>query len=390
MNKERNFKRVDYEGHLEQQVRLGDFVPANHLACFIMRVLKQLDISGFYSQYGARGGAAYAPEMLLGLLLYSYATGIFSSRRIKKATYESLPHYYLAGGMHPDHDTLNSFRQNFLNEIKEIFVQVLLYAQAVGHLKLGTISLDGSKIQADASKHSAVSYERLQELEVQYRQEIEELLNLATQTEREAWPAEFSPAYEIELRQSRLAQLSEAKSVIEQRAEDRYQSELTLYEAKVAERADYQQRTSKKPKGRPPVAPTAGPHAKEQYNFTDPESHIMKQGQGFEQAYNAQAAVCQKSMLIVANTLSNQATDHQQALPTVKAIPDELGKPTAAALDAGYFSPNTIRILTQMGIDPYIATGRLPHHPDWRTWLQQAPTPPPDDASPRLKMTYKL
>lgn len=392
MSQERVFKRVDYEVQLEQQIRVGDFVPENHLARFVVRVISQLDLSGIYSQYSATGGAAYAPEMLLSLLVYSYATGIFSSRKIEKASYESLPHYYIAGGMHPDHDTLNSFRQRFLEEIKDIFVQVLLYAQELGHLKLGAISLDGSKIQADASKHSAVSYGRLQELETQFRQEIEELLTLAKQAEHEQWPADFSPAYEIQLRQSRLAKLSEAKTIIEQRAEERYQTEMSVYEAKMAERTDYQQRTGKKPRGRAPVAPTAGALDKDQYNFTDPQSRIMKQGNqaGFEQAYNSQAAVCQHSLLIVANTLSNQPTDHHQALPTVQAIPSQLGKPTAAALDAGYFNLETIRVLTQMGIDPYIATGRQPHHPDWRTWLQSAVEPPPEDASPRLKMTYKL
>lgn len=392
MSKERRFIRVDYEAHLEQQIRLDDFVRADHLARFIVRVISLLDLSRFYSKYSASGGSAYAPEMLLGLLLYSYATGIFSSRKIEQATYESLPHYYLGGGMHPDHETLNTFRQNFLQEIKDIFVQVLLYAQELGHLKLGAISLDGSKIQADASKHSAVSYGRLQELEAQFRQEIEELLRLAAQPEGETWPDDFSPAYEIELRQSRLVKLGQAQSVMEQRAEERYQSELARYQAKVSERADYQQRTGKKPKGRCPVAPTAGPLDKDQYNFTDPESRIMKQGNhdGFEQAYNTQAAVCQKTMLIVANTLSNQPTDHDQAVPTVNAIPTHLGKPTAAALDAGYFNTATIRILTQLGIDPYIATGRQPHHPDWHTWLQEALEPPPDDAAPRLIMTYKL
>ena len=390
MNKERIFKRVDYSAHLEQEIRLGDFVPAKHLAHYIVQVISELDLSGFYSKYGAKGGAAYAPEMLLGLLLYSYATGIFSSRKIERATYESLPHYYLAGGMHPDHDTLNSFRQNFLEEIKEVFVQVLLYAQEQGHLKLGAISLDGSKIQADASKHSAVSYGRLQELEAQFRQEIEELLRLSNQAEQEAGADDFSPAYEMELRQSQLGKLQQAKTVIEERAEERYQNELAVYAAKVAERADYQQRTGKKAKGRPPVAPTAGAQEKDQYNFTDPESRIMKQGNGFEQAFNTQAAVCQQSRLVVANSLSNQPTDHAQAEPTLKAIPSQLGKPTAAALDAGYFNLETLRILTQMGIDAYIATGRQPHHPDWRRWLQATPQPPPDDASPRLKMTYKL
>jgi transposase len=392
MKTERKFKRADYAGQLEQTIRVGDFLPAAHLARFIVRVLKELDLTSFYEKYSAVGGEAYAPEVLLGLLLYSYATGIFSSRKIEKASSESLPHYYLAGGMHPDHDTLNQFRQTFLPEIKAIFVQVLLLAQGMGHLKLGNISIDGSKIHADASKHSAVSYGRLQELEAQFRQEIEELLTLAAQSDRQAWPSGFSPADEIELRQTRLVRLSEAKAVIEQRAEVRYQAEVAAHAVKLAERAEYEQRTDKKAKGRTPQAPTPGAQAKDQYNFTDPESRIMKQGNhdGFEQAYNAQAAVSHESRFIVANTLSNHPSDQNQALPTVAAIPEKLGKPTAAARDAGFFSAATIQRLTQLGIDPYIATGRLPHHPDWHTWLEKNLAPPPEDASPRLKMTYKL
>jgi len=392
MSKERNFKRVNYEAELDKQIRIGDFVPETHLARFIVRMISRMDLVGFYSKYSASGGAPYAPEILLGLLLYSYATGIFSSRKIEKATYESLPHHYIAGGMHPDHDTLNQFRLNFLSEIKEVFVQVLLFAREVGHLKLGAISLDGSKIHADASKHSAVSYGRLQELEAQYHQEIEELLNLAKQAEREQLPDDFSPAYEIHLRQSRLDPLAEAKSVIEQRAQERYQAEQAIYEAKIAERADYQQETGKKPRGRAPVAPIPGAQDKDQYNFTDPESRIMKQGNqdNFEQAYNGQAAVCQRSRLIVANSLSNQPSDQNQLLPTLQGIPQALGKPTAVALDNGYFSAEAIRILTQIGIDPYIATGRQPHHPDWRTWLKTVLEPPAEDASPRCKMIYKL
>lgn len=392
MGTTRRFKNADYEATLNKQIRLGDALPANHLARFIVEIIGQLDMSRFYKQYSERGGEAYAPEVLLGLLLYSYATGMFSSREIEKATVESIPHHYIAGGMRPDHDTISHFRQRFLNELKAVFVELLLIGQAMGHLQMGNISLDGSKIHADASKHSAVSYARLQELMCLYEQEIAEILALAAQADSQPWPADFCPTQEIALREARLSRLAEAKAVLESRATVRYNGEVAAYEEKLAERAEYTQRTGKKLGGRTPQAPTSGAHDKDQYNFTDPESRIMKQGNsdGFEQAYNAQIAVDHESRLIVANTLSNHPTDAHEAIPTLQAIPQALGKPTAAALDAGFFSTETVKRLAQMGIDPYIATGRLPHHRHWRTWFEQTQPSPPADASLRLLMAYKL
>src|SRR5947199_1976256 len=171
----RTFKTVDYDQALDLTVRLGDCLPPDHLARFVVDSVAQLDLSALYARYGTRGGAPYAPEVLLGLLVYGYATGVFSSRKIERATYESIPFRFIAGNMHPDHDTLATFRCTFLQELKDLFVQVLLLAQQAGVLKLGTISLDGSKIHADASKRNAVSYNRLLELEKQLRTEVEEL-----------------------------------------------------------------------------------------------------------------------------------------------------------------------------------------------------------------------
>src|SRR5918911_4500779 len=177
----RTFTTVDYQATLETRVRLGDCLPPNHLARFVVDSVAQLDLSALYAHYGTRGGEPYAPEVLLGLLLYGYATGVFSSRKIERATYEAVPFRFIAGNLHPDHDTLATFRKTFLPELKELFVQVLLLAQAAGVLKLGNISLDGTKIHADAKKSKAVSYKHLLALEAHLRTEVEELFALSEQ-----------------------------------------------------------------------------------------------------------------------------------------------------------------------------------------------------------------
>lgn len=385
----RKFKTADYEATLNSTVTLRECLPPDHLARFIVDVIAQLDLSVIYAHYGPRGGEAIAPDMLLGLLFYGYATGTFSSRKIEKATYESIPFRFIAGGLHPDHDTLAHFRKTFLSELKNLFVQILLYAQEVGVLTLGNISLDGTKIHADASKHSAISYKRLLELESQLRTEVDKLFDL---TEHAEVPEGLVITDEIAFRQERLANLAKAKAVLEARAQERYEAEQAAYEAQRAEREANTRQTGRKPRGRPPTPPTLGARDKDQYNFTDPESRIMKNStnDGFDQHYNAQAAVAQDSFLIVANTLSNHPNDQAEAIPTLDAIPAALGKPQASALDNGYFSANNIAAMEARDIDPYIATGREPHHASWWAYFAQQPMPPPADASPKVQMAYKL
>lgn len=387
----RKFIDVDHEATLEMKVRIGDVLPATHLARFVVDIIERLDMSSFYASYGEQGAPAYAPELLFGIVVYGYSTGLFSSRQLERATYESLPFIYIAGGLHPDHDTINTFRGRFLVEIGELFVQVLLMAQATGLLQLGNISLDGSKIHADASKSQAVSYARALELEEQLRSEVAALMALAADCEQGKWPQGFDPTHEIRLRQEHLAGLDRAKSVLEERAKVRYTEEMAAYEAKMNERRAKTERTGKKPGGRPPQPPIPGVRDKDQYNFTDPDSRIMKDGNksGFEQSYNVQVAVDQASRLIVANTLSNHPNDQAEALPTVDAIAPQLGTPSAAALDNGYFSADNIAALESRGITPYIATGREPHHTSWTDFLAANPQPPAD-ASVKVKMAYQL
>ena len=388
----RTFKTADYATTLKLTVSLEDAVPPNHLARFIVDVIAQLDVSAIYARYGERGGEAIAPEVLLALLFYGYATGLFSSRKIEKATHESLPFRFIGGGLHPDHDTLASFRKTFLPELKDLFVQILLMAQAAGVLKVGNLSLDGTKIHADASKSKAVSYKRLLELEHQLQTEVDELFALSERAEQLEVQAGLVIPDEIALRQKRLAQLAEAKAVLEARAQARHQAEQAEYEAKVRAREEQARKTKRKPRGRAPKPPTPGPKDKDQYNFTDPESRIMKNSTdaGFDQHYNAQAAVEQESFLIVANALSNHPNDKAEALPTLDALAPELGQPVAAALDNGFFSEANIAAVAARGIEPYIATGRGAHHQSWRALVAEQPAPPPDNATPIVKMAYKL
>ncbi len=388
----RTFKTADYEATLDVTVRLGDCLPPDHLARFVVDMIAQLDLSAIYTRYGSRGGQPYAPDILLALLFYGYATGVFSTRKIERATYETVPFRFIAGNLHPDHDTLATFRKTFLPELKELFVQVLLLAQVAGALKLGNISLDGTKIHADASKSKAVSYKHLLALETHLRAEVDELFALSERVDQGEMPDGLVVSDEIAIRQARLARLAEAKAVLEARAKERMALEQAEYDAKVQEREEKTRRTGRPPRGRAPKPPTPGPHDKDQYNFTDPESRIMKHSstEGFEQDYNAQIAVDQESLLIVGEALSNHPTDQQEVKPTLDSIPPDLGAPTAAALDTGYFSAANIELFERREIDPYIATGRDPHHPNWWERFAEAPAPPPADASPKVKMAYKL
>jgi len=388
----RIFKTADYDATLDVTVRLGDCLPPDHLARFVVDLIAQLDLSAMYARYSTRGGQPYAPEILLALLFVGYATGVLSTRKLERATYETVPFRFIAGNLHPDHDTLATFRKTFLPDLKDLFVQVLLLAQTAGVLKLGNISLDGTKIHADASKSKAVSYKHLLALEAHLRTEVEQLFALSEATNQDGLPDGLVVSDEIAIRQARLARLAEAKAVLEARAKERTALEQAEYEAKVQERADKERQTGRPPRGRVPKPPTPGPRDQDQYNFTDPESRIMKHSstEGFEQDYNAQIAVDQVSLLVVGESLSNHPTDQQEVDPTLDSIPSELDTPEAAALDAGYFSAANIATFARREIEPYIATGRDGHHP--RLWerFAEAGAVPAADASPKVKMAYKL
>jgi transposase len=388
----RKFRTVDYEASGQQRLTIDDCLPSDHLARFMVAIVGMLDLSAFYAYYAAEGGEAIDPRVLLALLLYAYATGVFSSRKIELATYEVIPFRFIAGGLHPDHSTIAWFRKQFLREITGVFAQVLLIAHEMGYSKLGNISLDGSKVHADASKSHAVSYGRLLKLEERLRQEVEELLALGERADQSEVPPELDIETEVAFRQERLLNLGEARQVLEARAAERYQAELAEYQAKLQAREEKARETGRKPRGPAPKPPVPGPRDKDQYNFTDSESRIMKNStdDGFDQHYNVQVAVDQESLFVVGHSLSNHPVDTYEAIPTVDAIPAEIGKPTAAALDKIYFAPKNIQELEARNIDPFIATGREPHHKSWQERFARTPEPPPPDASPIVKMAYKL
>lgn len=219
----RKFKTVDYGMILKQTVIIEDCLPPSHLARFLVEVISQLNLDSIYSEYGAKGGIAIAPEILLGLLIYGYATGIFSSRKIELATYESIPFRYIAGNLHPDHDTVANFRSRFLEQLKELFVQVLEMAVLAGVLRVEDISVDGTKIHADASKSKAVSHKRLEEKRVQLRMEVEELLQMGQQADRTKVPESIDVPAEIDRRNKQLDNLAEAQKELQHRAQERFE-----------------------------------------------------------------------------------------------------------------------------------------------------------------------
>lgn len=390
----RKFTKPDYTATPNIQISLGEAIPANHLARFVVDMVAQLDLSAIYKRYGARGGEAIAPEVLLALIFYGYSTGRFSSRKIERATYEDLGFRFVAGGLHPDHDTIANFRKTFLPELKGLFIQLLLLAQLSGVLQVGNLSLDGSKIHADASKSKAVSYGRLKKLEITLREEVARLFEIGEQADQGEveLPEGLVIQDEIAFRQERLANLAKAKAVLEARAKERYEAEKAEYDAKLKEREAKARKQHQKPRGKEPKPPEEGASDKDQYNFTDPDSRIMKNStnDGYDQHYNAQVAVTQNNMFVVATSLSNHPNDKQEAEPTLDAFPAELGQPDGVAMDNGYFSASNIEATEERGIKPYVATGREAHYKRVEDLLGNLPSEPPADASPKEKMAYKL
>jgi transposase len=382
----RQFRTADYQATLEVQVRLGDCLAPDHPARFLVDLLGLIDFAAFRARFAARGGRPYDPAVLCAILIYGYLHGLFSSRKIERATYEDLGFRYVAGNLQPDHDTLAHFRTTFLAEITEVFVQVLLVAKTSGVLLLEAVSNDGTKIHADAAKSAAVSYGRLLELEEELRAEVAALLATAQEADRDEEASRLGA--EAARREERLAQLAQARAVLEARAAARDAEEQAAYQAKLAARQARAERTGKRPRGRAPQPPTPGPRAKDQYNFTDPESRIMKESTSgaFEQSYNAQVVTDQASMLVVGARVSDQPNDVQELLPTLDAIPAVVGTPTAAASDAGFFSEPNITGCLARGIEPYIATGREAHRWSLEAVLHPQ-TPPASDAPADLRAT---
>lgn len=367
-----------------------DWLPQEHLARFVVDTVEQLDLSQLSRQYAGRGEAAYPPPMLLALLFYGYATGEFSSRRIERATHDSVAFRFIAGNTHPDHDTIAAFRKRFVPQLKDLFVQILQLAHTLGLVKVGNVSLDGSKIKANASKHRALSYGHANKIEAQLRAEVEQLLKLAAQADRQPVAQGLDVPAELARREDRLAAIAAAKREIEARAAMRLQGEHQAYEQKLAERQRREKKSGKRFGGKPPKPPEGGVKDKEQVNLTDGESRIMKAADGgFEQSYNAQALVDVDSKLIVGAFLTQAPIDVHQIEPAIaqlQALPSSLGRPEHLIADTGYFSGENVKRCAAAGIKPLIAMKRQQHH----AWLHErlAPAQPVCDGDQPLAQMY--
>ena len=334
-----------------------DFVPAGHLARFVVAlVTEELDLSAILASYrGERGQPPYHPAMMAALLLYAYAVGIYSSRRIAKACIERVDFMAIVALDAPDFRTISEFRRRHLAALSALFVQVLKLCERAGLVKLGHVALDGTKIKANASKHKAMSYERMSKREAELQAEVDGWLKAA-----EAADAAEDKAFGTDKRgdempgwvadkQARLAKIREAKAALEAEAK-----------AKAAAEQAARENKHDKPPRKPP--PSAAPEPKAQRNFTDPESRILKTKDGYIQGYNAQAAVDAQAQIIVAHTLSNNGSDQAQFAPLLNATKANLGRnPDEVSADAGYCSAANLRTLSRRRIKGYIATGRQHH-----------------------------
>lgn len=372
---------------------IQDWLPEKHLARFVVDIVSQLDLRPLAEAYAGKGVKAYHPEILLSLLFYGYATGVFSSRKIEQATYDSVAFRFISVNTHPDHDTIANFRKRFLEQLKPLFVHILMLAHEMGLVKLGKVSLDGTKIKANASKHHALSWDHAGKLEQQLRDEVEELIRLAEQADSAEIPDGLDIPEELSRRQDRLHAIAEAKAKIKERAEQRHAIEQKEYEEKVAARQAKAKTTGKKPRGRDPQPPTPGPRKKDQVNLTDEESRIMPSSdKGFIQAYNAQAAVDVDTMLIVESHISQAPNDKQEIIPTLtalKELPEELGQVDTILADAGYYSDTNVTSCEQSGIDPFIPPNRDKHNQPMVERFTN-PLPLPEDALPIDQMRHKL
>lgn len=387
--------------NLDQQLLLPpdmrQWLPEGHLALFLLDVVQQLDLSEILEVYESgdgRGQPPYHPVMMVTLLLYAYCTGKPSSRRIERATYEDVAYRVLAADQHPDHDSIAAFRQRHLPALARLFVQVLQLCEAAGLLKLGHVALDGTKIKANASKHKAMSYERMCAREKELEAEVARLLEQAQQVDA-AEEAEYGkgrrgdelPA-ELARRETRLEKIRQAKAALEAAA--RAQAEQARQ--KLAEGAQRQAESGKKMGGRPgkladPEQAQPAPAA--QRNFTDPESRIMKDGatKGFEQAYNAQAAVDSTAQIIVAAAVTQEANDKQQLKPMLEKVQENCGRlPEKVSADAGYFNTAQLTDTKLREVDLYVPPDRQKHG----AALQPPARPSAADASVAEQMRHKL
>ena len=353
------------------------WLPEGHLALFILDVVGELDLSKIYAVYDAkdvRGRAGYHPAMMVALLVYAYCTGKPSSRRIERATYEDVAFRVISGDQHPDHDSIAAFRKEHLEALAGLFIQVLQLCQKAGLVKLGHIAIDGTKIKANASKHKAMSYERMGEAEKKLQDEIQKLLAQAEHVDAEE-DAEHGKGRrgdelpkELKRREDRLRKIREAKAALEQEAREKAAAKAAEVQEKLAEREREQTETGQKRSGRVPQVPEpeqAVPDAKAQRNFTDPQSRIMPDGANkgsFIQGYNAQIAVDGEAQVIVAAELTQSPNDARQLVPVAQAVVENVGRLAATtSADAGYFSAEAVEHPALDGTNLLVPPSRQKH-----------------------------
>jgi transposase len=375
---------------------LRQWIPEDHLAHYILDAVESLPLTTLRVNERGTGDEQFPPRMMLSLLIYCYATGTFSSRRIEGATFTDVAVRFLSGDTHPDHDTICEFRRQNRAVLAESFVRVLELAQELKLLHVGqiTLAVDGTKVLANASKHRAVSYQRAGTQIELLQHEVAQLLAKAEQADSTPLHDGLTIPAEIARRRDRIAKLQTARVVIEERARHRAAQERPAYEAQVAERAARRAR-GERPRGREPQPPRATPAPKDQFNFTDPNSRIMKAGNGshFEQAYNAQAAVETDSRLIVAARVTDAPNDKEQLVPTVHAVPPALRPAVHAVLaDNGFYSAAAVTAVeADGGPTVYAALDKSDHHRRLADLERRPdPPPPPAEAAPSAHMRYRL
>jgi len=393
------FVDIDRQTPMFLPCDLRDWLPADHIVHFILDAVEQLPLNHFHVNARGTGSAQYPPAMMLTLLIYSYATGRFGSRTIEAATHSDVAVRYICANRHPDHDSICTFRTANEPAFVAAFTHVLQLAHQMRLTQVGSVSVDGSKIAANASKHAAVSYQRAGEMIAQLELEVQELITLAKQADAQETktPGLDLPA-ELQRRAQRVAALQQARQVIAERARELAGAQQPEYEAKVAARAA-QRAAGKKPRGPEPVPPSPVPAPKDQYNFTDAESRIMKAGNGqhFEQAYNAQAAVDQ-AMLIVGARVSDAPNDKQELPASVAAIsPVVKAEVKNILVDSGFYSAAAVAAVEQnpdgtpSGVTVYSAVEKSAHHKTVADLLPQPEPPAPGpDASAKEQMAHRL
>ena len=392
------FVNLDRQTPMFLPCDLREWVPDDHIVHFIIDAVEQIPTAHFKVNDRGTGSEQYPPTMMLALLIYCYATGRFGSRTIEAATFSDVVVRYLCANLHPDHSSICEFRVINGPAFRAAFVSVLQLAQELHLSKVGAVSVDGTKIQANASKHAAVSYQRAGEMIEQLELEVKELLGRAEQADAKEAEETLDIPAELARREKRVGALKQARQVIEERAKEMAAAQQVEYKEKQAQR-QAQREAGQKPRGAEPTPPSEVPDPKAQYNFTDPESRIMKAGNGqhFEQAYNAQAAV-NEQMLIVGERLSVAPNDKAELVPTVAAIsPVVAGEVKAVLTDNGFYSEAAVAAVEQKpdgapsGITVYAAVEKQSHHKTVADLLPQPePAAPGPEASAKEVMTHRL